>query len=109
METAAPFLQAIVGFMLGAFTLSRVGHWIVGIVATVKERRKDPSKVGYGTVASSVLGAAGPWLLVILVTGAVRSLSQPWLAWVAGGFAFALLYVGAVTFVIARKVRKNAT
>jgi type IV secretory pathway TrbD component len=104
MEAITPFLQAIVGFMLGAFTVSRVGHWIVGIVATAKARREDPSKVGYAALASSVLAAAGPWLLAVLGTVAVKSFGQPWLSWVAGGFGFSLLYVGAVTFVVARKL-----
>jgi hypothetical protein len=99
MEALFPFGAALVGFVLGAFAFSRVGHWLVGIHGSVGR--------GTGALLSAVFLASGPWVLVALGLVSVKVASATWAWWSFGGFAVAIALFAALSVYSWRKARQR--
>jgi hypothetical protein len=99
MEALFPFGASLVGFILGAFAFSRVGHWLVGIRSSFGR--------GSGALISSIFVASGPWVIIVLILVSVRVASASWAWWSFGGFAAAIALFGAISVYFWWKAKKG--
>ena len=107
METVVHVGVAFAGFILGALVFSRVGHWFVGIQATLKDRDTAPSSRAT-KLASAVMLASGPWILLAVAVLAFNVYGQPWAPWLLGGTCAALVFFGVLTVRLARKAAASS-
>jgi hypothetical protein len=103
MEPLVPFGIAFAGFVLGALAFSRIGHWLVGVHGALKARRDSHFRGAKAALASAVLLASGPWLLVALATLAVGVAGHAWAPWLYLGFGASVLFFGGITAYFACK------
>ena len=87
LDLAAPIL----GFFLGTFLFSRVGHWLEAIVSAVKASKVEGAP--RGTIAVVAVLSSGPWILGGTIFWACYVLSgnhaRPW-DWFFGGVVIAI-------------------
>ena len=86
----------MLGIIFGTLVVSRVGHWLVGVVASISRlRKREDSQVSnpsVWTLMAPIALHSGPWLLAATLSLAHFVLSNPhtsgW-SWFFGGVAAA--------------------
>lgn len=102
VESLLPVGLVIAGIVLGAFTFSRVGHWLVGIHAAVRRHRSAGSRLSAVALLPAVLLASGPWVLLAVGVLAFRTIGQAWAQWLFGGRGASIAGFGVLSIYMAR-------